>query len=194
MRSTQRPRAATLFTLLLAIVAVSACGEDGDDGPAAPTAPESQQIVSGGAGQGDLPALFDRDPCALISEQRIEELIGTPVTAIPSDGDAETQTPASCQWIANDNTLDPFEVPTGVNLALGDRDVYDFITSAGTDGGEEIGIGEESIFVPGQNGGGFSAAVAGSGSLNVSVGGGSSEEAAETGRVLLEEAIAALQD
>lgn len=113
-----------------ALTLVPGCGDDEDsndsaDAPAeTSSAPETDDTDAGATD----PAVFDTDPCSLLTDADVKALLGKAVDgSLEVEGDAEAQQPGQCLWESGEavDLAAPNDRPFTIIVSAGDQLWYD---------------------------------------------------------------------
>ena len=111
-----------------ALALATGCGDDdepvdsGDETTAA--APETGEPDAGATDA----AVFDTDPCTLLSDADVKALMGKAVEgSLEVEGDAQTQQPGQCLWESGEpvDLTAPNTTPSSIIVSAGDQAWYD---------------------------------------------------------------------
>lgn len=146
-----------LILVLVAIAAVAAivivvatCGDD--DGEPSGSGGETAQETSDGASSDGSP--FERDPCELLTDADLRDLLGQAVEGTFAPGEEESATPGRCEW-ATGRAVGDGARASGIAVFLGDEQLFEN-TRALAEGGEDFeqldGIGDDAYAGGGEGG------------------------------------------
>jgi len=103
-----------------ALVLAAGCGDDDE--------PAEEATTTAEASAADDPAVFETDPCSLLTSDDVKALMGKSVEgSLEVEGDAETQQPAQCLWESGEpvDLAAPNTTPSTIIVSAGDQAWYD---------------------------------------------------------------------
>ncbi len=112
-----------------ALALVAGCGDDEDsnDADAPPATASAPETDDADAAAPDA-AVFDTDPCSLLTAADVKALLGKAVEgSLEVEGDAEALQPGQCLWESGEpvDLVEPNARPFSIIVSAGDRLWYD---------------------------------------------------------------------
>jgi hypothetical protein len=115
------------LTVAGALVLAAGCGDDDEPADERTTAAEETEATETESGT-DTTAVFDTDPCSLLTEADVKALLGKAVDGkLEVEGDAEAQQPGQCLWESGEpvDLAAPNTTPSTIIVSAGDQLWYD---------------------------------------------------------------------